>query len=273
MAIIVDEQITIHLKGEALRLNFASCGHGDPAKNWVLLHGMGSSRLAYRPMMERWPFPGKVYAVDLPGFGASGHLKQPHSLDDYVAAVGALMDERSIDHPVILGHSFGGLVAAEVIAQLPHRVKGGVLVSSAGFFPPQNALTPTRHVWLNRIGIWVTGLEYFGLRMVRALGLDPAILTRNDRRRLQYGWRHAIEMARMPKFYEDPDLLEKIVAAKRPIAFIHGDRDPLFPLAELRQVIGLTFPIWVMPSAGHLPYDTDLDYFLDILRQAVQPWL
>lgn len=272
MAVVVDEQISIHLKGQTIRLNFALSGQGDFTKNWILIHGMGSSRLAYRPMMERWPFPGRVYAVDLPGFGASGHLKQPHSLDDYVTAVGALIGGRSIDRPVILGHSFGGLVAAEVIAQLPHLVKGGVLVSSAGFFPPQNAMAPTRHVWLNRIGIWATGFEYFGLRMVRALGLDPAVLTRNDRRRLQYGWRHAIEMARMPEFYDDPRLLEKVVAAKRPIVLIHGERDPLFPLSELRRVIGPTFPIWVMPGAGHLPYDTDLDQFLNILRQAVQSW-
>lgn len=267
MTKVADRHMQITLKGQSIRLFYALREGKQPP--WILIHGMGSSRLAYRPMMERWPLNSAVYAMDLPGFGGSGSLKTPHQMDDYVAAVGAFIDHLHLKEPLLLGHSFGGMVAGEALGMLASRVGGAVLVSSAGFFAPQHAMSPTPYPLINRIAIWITGWQHFGLRMVHALGVDPRTLTRQDRKRLQYGWRHAIEMARMRTFYEDPQFLEKILAAKRPVALIHGDRDPLFPLPNLCQVAGDSLPLWVMPEAGHLPYDKDLEGFLKILAEAI----
>ncbi|MBG0565404.1 alpha/beta fold hydrolase [Actinoplanes sp. NEAU-A11] len=52
-------------------LTYTRAGNGPPL---VLLHGLGSSRAAWRPVLDRLAATHTVYAVDLPGFGDSPGL-------------------------------------------------------------------------------------------------------------------------------------------------------------------------------------------------------
>ncbi len=262
-------KMAVRVHGELVRLAYSVCLSPDANPPVILLHGMGSSRLAYQPLMDAWPFPGSVYALDMPGFGASGHLRQRHTLSDYVEAVHAFIVALGLDSVVLLGHSFGGMVAGEVVAHHPQQVRGAVLVSSAGLVPPSNVFVPSRYICLNRIGIWVTGLSYFGDRMVTALGMDSLQLTAEDRWRLRYGWRKAIEMARMGQFYEDAAFFRGVVRSGRPVVLIHGERDPVFSYAAVRDVVGVHFPILTMPQVGHLPFDQNFPRFCELLVDAM----
>lgn len=263
------QKVRVRVHGESINLAYTRGSAPGPGAPVILVHGMGSSRLAYEPLLNAWPLPNPVYAVDLPGFGASPQLRQRHTQGDYVQTLYALIDALALDSVVLLGHSFGGMVAGDALARYPQSIKGAILVASAGFVPPSNVLQPGRSICLNRLGIWIAGFSYFGNRMVSALGMDPQVLTHDDRRRLRYGWRRAIEMARMGTFYESPNFFQGIVEAKRPIVLIHGARDPVFFLPKVQEVVGDRFPILTMPHVGHLPFDQDLPRFLDLLVEAM----
>jgi pimeloyl-ACP methyl ester carboxylesterase len=87
-------------------------GTGQPLL--ILLHGLGATGAVWRPFLRaiegRWP--GRWLVVDLPGHGASAPANQGYSID----AVTAMLAEHLChytslgDPPVILGHSFGGVL-------------------------------------------------------------------------------------------------------------------------------------------------------------------
>ncbi|AUW93019.1 hypothetical protein BXT84_02850 [Sulfobacillus thermotolerans] len=258
----------VTVRGRPVRLAWSEWPGTGQSQSWIFLHGMGSSRWAYADLLQQAPVAGHYYALDLPGFGDSSLPPFRQTLNDFQEALGRFIAHLGEPKPILVGHSFGGMVAGVFAAAHPRRVKGVILVSSAGYFPPLNALSPTRWRWINQIGLWVTSMDFFGNRMLRALGLDPHQVSPISRRRMRYGWRRAREMARMGQFYDAPDFVARLVAADIPIAAIHGDRDILFPLSDVKRLVQGAFPIFVAQGAGHLPYDYDLMTFVRLLKQA-----
>jgi len=68
-------------------------------------------------------------AVDLPGFGATPPPPEAWGTADYAAAVADVLDEMA-PPVVVLGHSFGGLVAVQLAAARPEAVRGLVLTGA-----------------------------------------------------------------------------------------------------------------------------------------------
>lgn len=105
-------------------------GSGDPL---LFIHGAGGLTGA-DPFLEDLGRGFKVFAPHLPGYGEStgGEL-----IDDVIDAAlfyHELMDELGIPSANIVGHSMGGMLAAEVAALDTRRAKKLVLVAPAGFW-------------------------------------------------------------------------------------------------------------------------------------------
>lgn len=256
---------------DGLRMAYMESGETRRGKAPVVwIHGMGAYRETFHPLFAEPPVAARHIAPDLPGFGDSGHWRHRHQLADYVRAMVQFLDALGIEQAMLVGHSFGGMIAGETLIHHPERVRGVILVSSAGWFFPENALQPTPWVFVNRIGIWITGMHWFGRRMMAALGVDASRIDAEDQRRFQWGWRHAYEMARMGTFYDSPDFADRVVAAGKPIAAIHGTRDRLFPLARVRDIIGDRLPLWPIGGAGHVPFFSHPDAFKSAFRDAFE---
>jgi pimeloyl-ACP methyl ester carboxylesterase len=238
----------------------------------VWIHGMGSYRESFHPVLKDPPVSARHVALDLPGFGDSGHLGRRQTLADYAASVHDFLEVLQLDGVVLAGHSFGGMVAGETAIRHPERLLGIILISSAGWVDPINALKPTAWVWINRLGIWITGFEYFGRQMLRAIGVNPDTIGPEDRRRLQRGWRRAYEMARMGEFYRSPQFADRLFGSGVPSAVIHGSRDPLFPFDQVRTVIADRAPLWVIEESGHVPFLSHPNPFAEAFREAYA-WL
>jgi pimeloyl-ACP methyl ester carboxylesterase len=106
-------------------------GAGAPL---VLLHGIGSSRRAWDPVIPALSEHFDVIAVDLPGFGDSAPLPPeveplPTAL---AAAVAGLFDDLGITAPHVAGNSLGGWVALELAGIRP--VASLALLSPAGLW-------------------------------------------------------------------------------------------------------------------------------------------
>ena len=262
--------MTIMLRGCPIRLAWSLWEGTGEKPTWLFIHGMGSSRWAFADLLERQPVPGQYVAIDLPGFGDSDLPAFVQTLEDFREAVHQFIQGLNCQHPILVGHSFGGMVAGDVVRVHSDEVGGLVLVASAGYFFPHNAMKASPWPWLNQIGIWLTSLDFYGNRILRALGVEPLGLPGDTRKRMRHGWRRAREMARMREFYQAPDFIDHLAHSAVPTVSIHGDRDILFPLPLVRDAVGMAFPVLVQHGAGHLPYDYDLEAFIPLLQQAYQ---
>ena len=83
----------------------------------VLLHGLGATGDVWSPFREARPewFRGRILIPDLPGHGGSSRLDD-YSIPNVAQAVAEMLRSKAqrTQHCVILGHSFGGVVAVEL---------------------------------------------------------------------------------------------------------------------------------------------------------------
>jgi pimeloyl-ACP methyl ester carboxylesterase len=98
----------------------------------LFLHGWGQSLEGLKPLGRLLAHEAQVHLVDLPGFGSSPAPPGDWGTEEYAHRVLAHLDESNLEVVDLLGHSFGGRIAVRLAVQWPRRVRGLVLVSSAG---------------------------------------------------------------------------------------------------------------------------------------------
>lgn len=104
----------------------------------VLLHATLSSALQLRPLARRLESDARVLVPDRRGSGRSGMaVPAPLPLARHVADALEVLDRSGIERAVVVGHSFGGVVALELGARHPDRVAGLL-----AWEPPYLAVAP-----------------------------------------------------------------------------------------------------------------------------------
>jgi pimeloyl-ACP methyl ester carboxylesterase len=88
-------------------------GSGEPI---VLLHGLGSRRKAFRPVIDRLAGERELIAVDLPGFGESRPDPAGTKLTvaDHAERIERFCEELDLERPHLAGNSMGGAIALEL---------------------------------------------------------------------------------------------------------------------------------------------------------------
>ena len=71
-----------------------------------------------------------VLAIDLPGHGKSGG-KAPATVQSAAESIVALLDAEGVSKAILMGHSFGSLIALHVAAENPSRVSQLAMVGTA----------------------------------------------------------------------------------------------------------------------------------------------
>ena len=100
----------------------------------LLLHGFTESHRCWLPTANALAQQYRVLAPDLPGAGGSSLLTNGGA--DLAATASLLfdwMDELQQEKCVVVGHSMGGYVALEMLAQAPERLSGIGLFHSHPF--------------------------------------------------------------------------------------------------------------------------------------------
>jgi pimeloyl-ACP methyl ester carboxylesterase len=99
----------------------------------LILHGWGSSAKNWAQVKKVLEEQGyKVFLPDLPGFGENLLLKKAWSIDDYVEWLREFCEKNNISQVFLLGHSFGGAVAAKYSFKYPENVEKLFLIASSG---------------------------------------------------------------------------------------------------------------------------------------------
>lgn len=101
----------------------------------VLIHGVDGSAGGWEAVAAAVAERRRLIAIDLRGRGASS-MDGPWGVAAHAADVVALLEKEAVDGPVTLvGHSFGGHVAARVAADRPDLVSDLVLLDGG---PPRS---------------------------------------------------------------------------------------------------------------------------------------
>jgi pimeloyl-ACP methyl ester carboxylesterase len=125
MGAMLERQV---VSADGFELGVLVGGLGRPL---LVLHGGGGLHPgeAHRLLAERF----RVYAVELPGFGASPENTTTRSLEELGGTILAAADALGLERFSLLGTSFGGAVALRVALRAPERVERLVLESPAVF--------------------------------------------------------------------------------------------------------------------------------------------
>jgi len=109
---------TLHYKDE---------GENLPAL--VLLHGWCDSSDVWREVIAEFSKERRCIAPDMRGHGqssfATDHAYFPEALSSDVVA---LCRTAGLEKPIVVGHSYGGLLAAEIARRFPNFARGVVVV-------------------------------------------------------------------------------------------------------------------------------------------------
>lgn len=239
----------------------------------VLLHGLGQSRRAWDPVLDRLTAARDVIAVDLPGHGQSPPLPQGR-YPDLAALTDRILDllgELGVERPHLAGNSMGGRIglelaqrgrAASVTALSPagfwgaagFRYARAVLLGTRGLGAAVRPVVPA----LVRMPVFRTALcgLFYGrpwrLTADQAVwALDTLIATE--------GFGEALNRSLT---YRDP------APPRVPVTVAWGSRDLLLPRQAKRARLLLPDAVHrELPGCGHLPMNDDPDLVAAVLLE------
>jgi pimeloyl-ACP methyl ester carboxylesterase len=210
-------------------LHATSRGEGPAV---LLLHGLAASGHFFDPL----DFPGyRVVAVDLLGFGRSPKPHSSYSLATHAREVHAVMRKLRIKRPIIIGHSFGAVVA---LAYAKRYGAAGVICIGTPVFPSREGgverlrhLSPLARTMFDhrRIGeaicMFHVRFPRLGGMLARAGGV-PAPYAHDAILHTWESYDNSLQA-----------LLGVKIARMLPrcaVFFVHGARDRVTPLAAIR---------------------------------------
>lgn len=234
-------------------LHYVDVPGADGAKGVILLvhggHGDWRHWLANITSLSRH---ARIIAVDLPGFGQSDDPLEL-SLDGLVSPIAELVESLDLHQVLIVGFSFGALVATRLAARAGNRAGGLVLLSPAGF---------------GRLNERVATIRAESGTLARAHGLEAGITNTLNRIMVSRPQAEAAQLVDMmcemvratrikvPPISQSFRLTELVSQAGVPILVMLGDADPHHQdflhqrIAELEEVRPGTRFI-VIPGAAH----------------------
>ena len=260
------EQVTTDVDGIPVSVWRA----GNRGTNVVLIHGGGvdSALLSWREAIPFLAQNHRVYAPDLPGYGATPFRQGTGSLDFYIPFLEALLERLGLPRVNLAGISMGGSISLGYALKNPSRVESLVLVDSYGLADrvPAHFLS-----WLTIKTPGVISMSYAMMRKSRAMlrwsaktllggpklltdsmvaELEDAIADAGAARAFSEFQQDELKLGRLKTCYMD-----RLHEIQAPALIVHGSEDSLVPLKyaqeATRRIPGAK--LTVLEEAGHWP--------------------
>ena len=252
----------------------------------VLIHGIAGSSSTWDAVLPQLARDHTVLAPDLLGHGESAKPRGDYSLGAYASGIRDLMVALGIERATFVGHSLGGGVAMQLAYQFPERLDRLVLVSSGG-------LGKEVHLMLRLVAL--PAAEYVMPLLVaqplrNAGGAVAAFLGRlglragDDLEEIAGGFASLGDVEARQAFVHTARSIIDIegqrvsardrlyLAAEVPTLLIWGERDPIIPAKHGREA-QREIPhsrLELFPDAGHFPYKSDPQRFVDALSAFIE---
>src|SRR3954466_3673069 len=106
---------------------------GGSGPDLVFLHGAGGVT-GDDPLLAELAKSHRVYAPLIPGYGASEEAPEIRDMLDFTLHTWDVVKALGLKDPVLVGHSMGGMIAAEMAAVCPNDVSRLALICPAGLW-------------------------------------------------------------------------------------------------------------------------------------------
>ena len=214
-------------------------------RSLLLIHGLLVNGEIFEPVLESLSKNYYILVPDLRGFGRSGHLAPPYTVEQHARDLGQLLKALSISSTVVLGYSQGGVVAQQLALDYPNLVSHLVLCCTFAY----NQLTWREKIeglimpWLIRLLSTKQLVQLFkGLTSEQLKQLET-IIASNDKSRM-------VEATKIMLGFDSRHRLRDI---KCPTLIVAGGTDTAVPQHHAR-MLSQGIPnakLFVIPSAGH----------------------
>lgn len=252
----------------------------DNRPGLLFVHGGGAHANWWRFIAPFFAASYRVAAIDLSGMGDSG-ARETYLPDTWAREIGAVLDHSRLGpRPVVVGHSFGGLIAMKYGAEHGAVLSGTVIVDSPVQDPndtplpkpaPPSRSGPSIHADLS------TALARF--RLMPEQPCENAFITdfiaRTSVKQIDGGWTWKFDFKVMGsrRFGEPYDEELKALACRA--ALIYGDKSAIVSrrtVAYMSSVLGPKAPVVEIPEAHHhVMLDQPLA-FIAALRAILDGW-
>jgi pimeloyl-ACP methyl ester carboxylesterase len=244
-----------------MQLAYDRSGSGPPL---VLIHGIGSRRGVWKPVVPLLAPERDVLAVDLPGFGESPVLDEPPTVAALARAVAEWWSELGIVQPHVAGNSLGGGIALELARM--GEVASATALSPIGFWSPAEArygraMLHVSHFAATRLGAQMRRLVRSAVGRQATIGLMYGRPARRDGREAV---EDLVQLARAPGWEATLPRTRDYVFARGeelrvPVTIGWGTRDRLLipRQAERARVLLPRARHVPLPGCGHIPMSDD----------------
>ncbi len=223
-----------------------SGGSGPPI---LFLHGAGGNR-GWQPFHQALAANNTVYAPSQPGFNGTERPDWLGTINDMAHFNQQLAQQLGLDQYVLMGHSMGGWIAAEMAAMSPSSLKALVLIDGVGIRPKDSDITEifmvsaeTRAGYRFHDPSQVPDIE----ELTRELTPEEALVDFSDREMAsRLLWR---------PYMHNPSLPHYLAAVNTPTLVVWGRQDAIVPLecGELYNQALRNSKLAVIDQCGHSP--------------------
>ena len=214
----------------------------------LFLHGAGG--LFWDPFLDALAAGHRVIAPEHPGAGDSQGLEHVEDVWDLVLYYNELLDALGVSRATLVGHSFGGMVAAEIAANNPERVDRLVLIAPIGLWLDEHPVPDISGIPPEQLP---------GLVLADPEGPLAAMLPAPDPTDPEALFRAAMTMASILQFIwplPDKGLHKRLYRVKAPTLVVWGAAGRPRPPGIRRRRSRRPSPmprLEVIDGAGHLP--------------------
>ena len=200
----------------------------------VILHGWGQSKASWQGAFESVP-DMYVVALDLPGFGAEPlppAIGSEWGILEYAAWVREKIESESLQSVILLGHSFGGRIAAHIASERPQWLRALILYAAPCVYRPSVEVTFKKKI--------ASVANLFGLKGKYRGNTE---LVEADSRGLGGIYRRVVN-------FDQTAALKKIAV---PTLLLWGEKDVDVPLRIAREMQSLipASRLEILPGLGH----------------------
>jgi 3-oxoadipate enol-lactonase len=249
-------------------IHYDVSGEGPPL---LMIVGHLVARRAWDEVVPIFARDYRVVTIDNRDAGDNEPETAPYTIADMAGDALALLDGLGIPRADVVGHSMGVAIALRLVLDHPDRVDRLILVSGAAAEPTPDGTArpvtpPSRDTWIadpreraRKRSVAVVGPGYFDTRPEQ---LETVVAQERDNRITYEGMVRQLQA--MSGEFSRPDLGTISV----PTLVIHGDHDPLVPLAR-GETLGTEIPgahLIVLPGVGHRPFVERQDEFVRAVR-------
>lgn len=204
--------------------------------NLIFLHGWDHTAKMWEGFVAKYHKHDAV-ALNLPGFGEEKLISADWSISDYADWVLLKLKSMGVTSAVLIGHSFGGKVAAEVAIKNPKLVKKLILVSAPILRRPSS--------WLK--------IKLKANKILKKWRLARYI---NVNKNLEYKKANANNLGRIFNNSVNYDATEKLPRLKTPTLIVWGENDKEAPYSigkEMHKLIPNS-KFSLLKNTGHNVY-------------------